>query len=40
MARVTQVLNMMEPPLELTQASVPYIKEELVMKYITSRQKI
>lgn len=38
MSRVVKVLAMLEPPLVLTMASVPYVSEDLVKKYLVLKQ--
>ena len=40
MRRVDNVLKMLEPPLEVTQASVPYVSEDLVRTYFLSKQRV
>lgn len=39
MSRVEKVLNMLEPPMGLTMASVPYVSDELVRRYLVLKQK-
>ena len=39
MSRVEHVLKMLEPPLELTKASVPYVREDLVKRFLVLRQQ-
>merc|ERR1719153_667287 len=40
MSRVGKVLAMLEPPLALTMASVPYVSDDLVRRYIMLKQSI
>ena len=40
MSRVGKVLAMLEPPLALTMASVPYVSDDLVRRYIMFKQSI
>ena len=40
MARVEKVVKMLEPPLALSQASVPYITEQLVRRYFVLKQQV
>jgi len=40
MARVEKVLKMLEPPLALSQASVPFITEQLVRRYFVLKQPV
>ena len=40
MARVEKVLKMLKPPLALSQASVPFITEQLVRRYFVLKQQV
>ena len=39
MSRVEHVMKMPEPPLELTKGSVPYVREDLVRRFLVLRQQ-